>query len=89
MAARPDSTMRHRHCEERVVMRSDHGYGKQRNANGGARAAAAAWGGAWPLPAATLSNCPPVIEEWLSASRARLLRRYGGIDASSRARRGR
>ena len=40
--------------------------------------------GAPPLPpsvASTISGgcCPPVIEEWLRESRARLLRRYGGI----------
>ena len=28
-------------------------------------------------------RCPPAIEEWLRASRARLLRRYGGITVRS------
>ena len=38
----------------------------------------------WEL-ALPAGRCPPVIEEWLSASRARLLRRYGGIAAAPRA----
>ena len=60
-------------------MRSD-----QRPANPAACGEAlATWHGARPQPARApvVAGCPPVIEEWLRASRLRLLKRYGGVVA--------
>ena len=68
-------------------MRNDH---RQRNRRASS-AAAASVASAQPMPPPAIASCPPVIEEWLRASRARLLRRYGGVVSASAAgtRRGR
>jgi len=36
----------------------------------------------WEM-AIPVGRAPPMIEEWLRASRARLLRRYGGLKAAA------
>jgi len=50
-----------------------------------ATTAGAPWSASWGFepPAA---HCPPAIEEWQRAARARLLRRYGGLVAPKLAR---
>ena len=66
-------------------MRADPRFVRERSRGGGAQPAALPF---WE-PAIPGGRCPPVIEEWLRASRVRLLRRYGGITAPSAATLGR